>query len=293
MIYKRAYDLNKQYNSETVYTPQSLLKSPFKLAREMWQDLLVSRELGWRLATRDIKARYRQSALGIVWAFLPAIATAGLFIVLNKASIIKVEQTSIPYPAFVMVGTLLWQIFLDGLNAPIKSISSSKSILVKINFPREALIVSAMLQAIFDICVKLLVLIAVLVIFQINLTWWVLLAPLAIVMLVMLGFMVGLALTPISILYTDISMGMGTFTTLWLFATPVVYPIPTNGTLATLIKINPVTPILVPTRDLITTGTFSYLTEFTVISALVVIGLLAMWIIYRISVPILIERISS
>lgn len=61
---------------EVVYTPESQLRRPRDLVQSMWQDLLASRELAWRLMVRDISAQYRQSFLGIFWAFLPPIAKA-------------------------------------------------------------------------------------------------------------------------------------------------------------------------------------------------------------------------
>ena len=154
-----------------VYTPKSGLHSPLVMAREMWKDLLDSRELAWRLTVRDIRAQYRQSMLGILWAFLPPIATALIFVLLNSRKIINIGETTIPYPAFAMFGTVLWQIFVESLNAPLKSVNRSKSMLTKIHFPREALILSAIEQALFNICIKLLILIAIFIVFNISLTW--------------------------------------------------------------------------------------------------------------------------
>ena len=72
------------------YTPESKLCSPVVMAKEMWKDLLASKELAWRLMVRDISAQYRQSVLGILWAFLPPIATALIFIDINSLKIINI-----------------------------------------------------------------------------------------------------------------------------------------------------------------------------------------------------------
>lgn len=114
-----------------VYTPESKLRSPVTMAKEMWKDLLASRELAWRLMVRDINAQYRQSLLGIFWAFLPPLATALVFVILNSRKIINIGETDIPYPAFVMFGTVLWQVFVDSLNAPLKVVTASKPMLSK------------------------------------------------------------------------------------------------------------------------------------------------------------------
>ena len=129
----------------TVYTPDSQIRTPIKLMRSMWHDLLGSRELAWRLFVRDISARYRQSLLGVVWSFVPPIITSIVFIVLQSRSAIDFGVTDVPYPVYVLVGTILWQLFTESLNAPLKTVNASKAMLSKINFPREALIVSAIL----------------------------------------------------------------------------------------------------------------------------------------------------
>lgn len=121
-----------------VYTNEYGLRSAKKMAKDMWHDLKASRELAWRLMVRDISAQYRQSLLGILWAFLPPLITAVIFITLNSRKIINVEETSIPYPVFAIFGTVLWQIFVYSLNAPLRVVTASKSLLTKINFPREA-----------------------------------------------------------------------------------------------------------------------------------------------------------
>ena len=72
---------------EITYTPESRLRHPFRLIRTMFIDLWRSRELAWRLLVRDISAQYRQTLLGLFWAFLPLIATTGVFVMLNKGKV--------------------------------------------------------------------------------------------------------------------------------------------------------------------------------------------------------------
>lgn len=277
----------------TVYTPESQLRSPGRLAAAMWRDLVASRELAWRLMVRDISARYRQSILGILWAFLPPIASAGVFIILNRAAVINVGTTNIPYPAFVMFGTVLWQVFVDSLNAPLKAVTANKSILAKINLPREAIILSAVGQVAFDFGIRLLILVGVFVVFRIPVTWGLALAPFPILMLILLGIMIGLLLTPLGVLYTDVAAALSVITSLWFFLTPVVYPAPEHGVLSVLISLNPVSPLLVGARDLATQGTLSDVGPFAIVSSITLLGLLVMWVLFRVSLPILIERMGA
>jgi len=277
----------------TEYTPESELRSPGKLARCMWRDLMASRELAWRLTVRDISARYRQALLGISWAFLPPIATALLFILLNREGVIKVSDTHIPYPAFVFIGTVLWQLFTDSLNAPLKLVTTNKVMLAKANFPREALILSAMGQAGFDFGVRLIILAVVFVFFKVPFSWGILLSLPAVLMIMLLGIMIGLLLTPMGVLYSDVSAALPILTSLWLFLTPVVYPPPQQGLLAVLFRFNPVSPLIIAARDLSTQSPFTGVVPFILVSGLTVLGLLLMWAIFRLSIPILLERISA
>jgi len=277
----------------TIYTPESALRSPGNLVRSMWHDLQASWGLAWRLTVRDISARYRQAALGILWAFLPPLATAAVFIFLNRGGIVNVGATEIPYIAFALFGTVLWQLFADGLTTPLRVVTANKPMLAQVNFPREALILSAIGQVLFSFCIRLVILVAVFLIFQLQPTWGLLLAPFAILMLMMLGILIGMVLIPIGILYTDITEALVIITALWLLLTPVVYSPPEQGILAVVVKINPVSPILVGARDLATLGTLPDVVPFAIISGLTILGLLVMWVVYRVSLPILIERISA
>jgi lipopolysaccharide transport system permease protein len=129
---------------EIIHTPESLLRHPVQLVRQMWWDLLASRELAWRLMVRDISAQYRQSLLGIAWAFLPPIVMAAGFTLANDSGAIAIDEKNIPfaYPAYVMFGTSLWQTFVEALNAPVQAVTLAKPMLARVNFPREAIILT-------------------------------------------------------------------------------------------------------------------------------------------------------
>ncbi len=276
-----------------VYTPESRLRFPILMVREMWRDLLASRELGWRLMVRDISAKYRQSLLGFLWAFLPPVATALVFIILNSRKIINISETNIPYPAFVMFGTVLWQVFVDSLNAPLKAVTASKALLAKINIPKEALILSGIGQTLFNLSIKLLILVMVFIIYKLPLGWGVPLSLLAVLVLVLLGTALGLLITPIGVLYTDIAHGLMVVTGLWFFITPVVYPPPVNFPFSLLAVLNPVSPILVGARDLATQGVLHNPVPFFAVTFLMFVVLVVSWVVYRLAIPILVERMSA
>ena len=279
--------------SKVRYTPESRLRRPVQLFWEMWRDLLASRELAWRLLVRDISAQYRQSFLGIIWAFIPPIVTAAGLTLAANSKVINFGVTDLPYPAYVMFSMALWQTFVEALNGPIKAVTAAKSMLAKIKFPREALILSQVGQVFFNFAIKLILIVGLFLWFRMPVSWTVMLAPLALINLVMLGTFFGLLLAPIGALYHDFSRGLTLATSLWLFLTPVVYPVPSGGAFGMLVNLNPVTPLLVTTRELATTGMLSNPAGFWLASLIAMGGLLLAWLIYHLAMPFVVERMSA
>jgi lipopolysaccharide transport system permease protein len=278
---------------KTVYRPESRMRYPLELFKEMGRDLLKSRELAWRLLVRDISAKYRQSFLGIIWAFLPPIITAGGFTLAKGGGIINIGATELPYPAYVMFSMTLWQTFVEALNGPVQAVTSAKPMLARINFPREALILAKLGEVFFNFGIKLILIMGLFIWFKIPVSWSVIIAPVALIHLVFLGTFIGLVLAPLGALYQDFTMGITLATGLWLFLTPVVYPVPSDGVFSSIVKLNPVTPLLVTTRELATTGVISNPQSFWIASLIAIVGLLVAWLIYRLAMPFVVERISS
>lgn len=276
-----------------VYTPESKLKHPSQLLKEMVRDILASRELAWQLMVRDISAKYRQSFLGIFWALIPPIVMAAGFTLAKNTGVINLGNTNLPYPAYVMFSMTLWQTFVEALNAPVQGVTLAKQMLVKINFPREAIVLARLGEVFFNFGIKLILIVGLFIWFKIPVTWSVILAPVALIHLIMLGVAIGLFLAPIGALYQDISMGITLVTGFWLFLTPVVYPVPEHGIFGTIVKLNPVTPLLVTTRELATTGVISEASGFWIASIIAAIGLFLAWLFYRLAMPFVVERMSS
>ena len=290
---KRRGAARRRNTGWTVYSPQSQIKHPVLMFRIMVRDLVASRELAWRLFIRDINAQYRQSALGFFWAVVPAIVTAIGFTFAKNSGIVNIGETDLPYPAYVLFSTTLWQTFTASLNAPIQAVGAAKTMLAKINFPREAIVLSQLGQVGFNFGIKLVLIVGMFIWFKMPVTPSVIIAPVALIHLVIFGTAIGLFLAPIAALYQDIGRFLGIVIGTWLFLTPVVYPVPTAGMLSKIVSLNPVTPLLVTTRELATTGIISDPSGFWLVSIVAMIGLLLGWIFYRQAMPYVVERISS
>ena len=232
-----------------IYTPESPLVNPTQLWREMVHDLWAGRELAWRLALRDVSAQYRQSVLGVLWALIGPLANTAVWLFLTGSKVVQVNETSIPYPLFVLTGTLLWSILIDALNAPLQQVNANKALLAKINFPREALILSGVYQTLFNAAIKLGILLLVLPFLGVHPGWGGLLIPLGLFSLVLSGTAVGLLITPLGVLYGDIGRGIPLITQFLMYLSPVVFPLATTGWTAQLMRLNPLTPLILNARS--------------------------------------------
>jgi lipopolysaccharide transport system permease protein len=285
---------NKNRHSEVaVYTPESKVRHPWDLFKEMWRSLLASRELAWQLFIRDIKAQYRQSLLGFFWALVPPIATGIGLTVANNAKIINIGETDLPYPAYVMFSMTLWQTFTESINAPLQGVNGAKTMMAKINFPKEAVVLSKLGQVFFNFAIKLILIIGLFIWFRFPVSWEIIIAPVALIHLIALGTFIGLFLAPIGSLYQDVQKTLRFVISGWLFLTPVIYPPPKEGILSIIVNLNPVTPLLVTARELATGAELSHPTGFWVASAIAIVGLLIAWIFYRLAMPFIIERMSA
>lgn len=277
----------------TVYTPESQLRHPLKMVRAMFADLWLARELAWRLAIRDISAKYRQAALGLAWALILPLINTVAWIFLNSSGIVAVADTDLPYPVYVFTGTMLWQIFSEAFQSPNEQVNAAKAMLSKVKFPVEAIILSGIWQSLFNAIIKVSLLIVALFFFGLNPGWGILLLPVGILSLILTGITLGLILAPLGALYQDIGRMTLIITQFWMYITPVVFALPETGRAALLFKLNPLTPLILTTRDWLTGGVPAYLVDFIIVNCAMLIILFMGWILYRVSMPILIERMSA
>ena len=256
-------------------------------------DIKKSRFLARQLAVRDIKAQYRQSYLGILWAFITPLTTAFIWIFLNSTGTVRLSDTGIPYPVYAFTGTLLWSIIVESINSPTLSTNAAKGIMSKINFPKEALIISGIYKLLFNTSIKIVVLLIFVFFYGVGFNWSLLLFPLAILGAILFGTTIGLFITPIGMLYTDIAKIISMGLRLLMYISPVVYAIPKEGMLKTVMELNPFTPLILTARDFVTGATPEYMTYYFGIIAVCIPLFFFGLLFYRISIPIIVERMSA
>lgn len=277
----------------TRYTAESRLRHPFQLFKEMWYDLTHSGELAWRLTIRDISAQYRQTFLGYFWAIFPPLVSSLAFILLNSSKIIDVKDLGVPYPVYVMGSTIIWQLFVDALNAPLKVLTESKAIITKINLPKEALVLAGVGRVLFGFGVKILLMVGVCLYFGTGLQWTTLLVPIPLLGMLILGTVLGVLLIPVGLLYKDISQALLVAQAGLIFLTPVAYPPVTQGALGAIMEYNPVTPLIMTAKDLMFNGTTTFWAPALAVMGVTLALLFAGWVIYRVALPIIVERIGA
>ena len=259
----------------------------------MFRDLRASRELAWRLFIRDISAQYRQSILGYVWAFLPPLVASLPFVFLNSQGVIGIQGTTIPYPAYALIGTIIWQVFADALNSPLKTVVAAKSMLVRINLPREAILLSGLGQVVFSFLIRLVLLTMLFIWFKIVPPATVVLFPIGIIALILVGFTLGVVLTPVGLLYNDVQQILPIATTFLMLLTPVVYPPPRTGLAAIVAAWNPLSPLIIVTREWMTIGNGPDIAPFALVTALAMLLLFTGWMMYRLALPHVIARLGG
>ncbi|MDJ0846087.1 ABC transporter permease [Crocosphaera sp.] len=283
-------DKHKKQMPVVVYEPDSRVRHPVRFIKEMWYDLLASRELAWQLFQRNLQSQYRQSILGVLWIFIPPLITAAGLTILRKANILNLGETPIPYPVFVALSMTLWQTFIQTFKSTMGAARTAKGMLMKLNVPPEAFVISKLAQILFNFLIQLIPIFFLFVWFKVGVSWTIILAPVAFIHLILFGTGMGLIFGPFSCLYGDVNRIIGFVTQFWLFVTPVIYTQPRSGIWAILVAINPVTPLLVTTRDLIITGDITNVGGFWLASAAALITTFFGWLFYRLSLPFLVER---
>lgn len=283
---------NQQPLKRTVYGPVNRAMRAWNL-QDMLQDLLSARFLGLQLFKRDVRSMFRQSFFGILWAFIPPFFTSAVWIFINLFGFIQVNNTGANYPVFVMCGTIMFQSFFEALKISSDTVSGGLGMMRKLQFPREALLISAFYKLLFNFFLKLVALIAIALLlnnpFSVNSLSFL---PMSLLGL-FCGFSIGIVLIPFQLLYQDFGRILGIGSSVLMYLTPVVYPIPMDGIFRTLFLWNPITPLITVTRDLFMGNDPQMLSYFALIVVLSVPILWIGWAMFRVTMPIIVERSGS
>jgi lipopolysaccharide transport system permease protein len=207
-------------------------------------ELWAHRELVYFLTWRDIKVRYKQTALGASWAVLQPFLTMVVF-TLFFGRLARIPSDGVPYALFSYVALVPWTFFANGMMLASNSLVHNANLLTKVYFPRLAIPISSVMAGMVDFVLAFIVLLGMLVYYDIALTARVLVLPFFVVLALVTSLGVSLWLAAINVQYRDVRYTIPFLTQFWMFATPVAYP---SSLLAepwrTLYAVNPMVGVI-------------------------------------------------
>lgn len=274
---------------EIIYNSSSPLAEPRAFGQAIGHDVRAVLRVGRQLFVRNLRVQYRQSVLGYLWLLAPPLFLALTWTLLSKANLLQGKQPPVPLPLFVLTGIFLWQGFVEMLNSPLQQLTAVRATLAKVRVPHEAFVVAGMGVVVFNLLVRLLVLGGVMwwygVGWHLTLLW----VPLGLAGLLGLGLGLGWIIALFGLLYSDVANALGLLINLWFLITPVVYVAPTRY--ASVLSLNPVTPLLTTTRNWLLTGQLQPSPGFWPVVGLAGASVLLGWLAYRLAQPHLIARL--
>lgn len=239
------------------------------------QDLIQYRELLYFLVMREVKAKYKQTALGVAWAILQPLSLMLTFTVVFSF-FARLPSDGAPYALFSYCALLPWQFFAGVMGRGVGSLLSNQVLVQKVYFPREIILIAVVLSALVDFLISASLFVVLLWFFGIP---WTLHSFLIIpVFLIQISFVLGivLILSPMNVFYRDIGLVIPLVVQLWMYATPIIYPLSVvPERLRPYYLLNPMAGIVDAYRKLLLHGTapdYSALTFAAVVSCVTLIG---------------------
>lgn len=257
----------------------------------MTQNMIRSRELIWQLFKRDFFASYKKSFLGVTWVFIAPILGILSWILLQRSGVLEAGTLDVPYPAYVLIGTTMWGLFMGFYNAAQDTLMAGKSIVMQIKYPHEALLVKQVAQQLANFLISLFVTLVVLALFGIWPAWQAIFLPLVALPLFFLGAGIGLIGSMVSVVAIDLTKLANVVLGLLMWMTPVIYAasVPSDF-LQTLIEWNPLTYLVCSARDIVLYGRLYDSTGFFISSGLSFVLFMMSWRLFFVSEDRLAER---
>ena len=182
------------------------------------------RELIFILAMRDIKVRYKQTALGVAWSVMQPLFMMLIFSILF-GRLAKIPSDGVPYPVFVFSGLLIWNFFSSGISSCSNSLAGSAAMVSKVYFPRIAIPLASIGVSLVDFLISSVLLLILMAIYKVTPSWQIILIPFFALgtFTSMLG--IGLWLSAITVTYRDFRFIVPFMLQIWMYVTPVIYPV--------------------------------------------------------------------
>lgn len=187
------------------------------------KDLWAFRELLYFLTWRDVKVRYKQTALGIAWAIIQPLFTMLIF-TLFFGRLAGVPSDNVPYPIFAYAGLLVWVFFSNSITSSGNSLVGSANLITKVYFPRMIIPGAAVAAGLVDFAIAFVILVFLMIFYSIGVTWNILMFPILVLLTTLLALGVGMWMSALNVKYRDVRFALPFLVQLWMFVSPVIYP---------------------------------------------------------------------
>jgi lipopolysaccharide transport system permease protein len=258
----------------------------------MWREFWNARELIRIFFVRDFSARYRQSALGILWAIMLPVVSIAAFMGMHVSGILNIAELEVPYPLYAIIGVTIWGFFSTGLTACSNALVQAGPMIMKINFSKVALIFSATGQSIVELLIRMVLISIAFLYYGVAPNWTgLILAPICIIPLYLFMTGMGFMFSLIAAVIRDIANVLNIALMGFMLLTPVIYPITGSGILVRFNNLNPLNYLVNVPRDLIFTGQTGSLRAFILVSAVSAIVFFIGWRLFYLAQARIAERI--
>ncbi len=253
-------------------------RSKTSLFKELWNIpgvISKYKDLIWQLTYRDISSVYRRSLIGLLWLIVTPFIQIITWVLLKNTSILNPGELNIPYPFYLLTGTLIWGLFISVLNSSMSVFKQSRMIMMRVMLPFEVFFVVQVFVKLIPFLLSVLIIIPLLIFFNISLSINLFLLPFAIIPVVGLATALGMLMSVFTALSYDIKRIAALFFNFLMFFTPIVFSVDKiqEGLFRTLIFINPLTHILPFIRNLFFEDKIIFTSEY-ILSVFFTFGLL-------------------
>ena len=226
--------------------------------KELW----AYRELLWVLTMRDVKVRYKQTVLGVAWAIIPPVTTMIIFSIIF-GGLANIPSEGHPYPVYVYTALLPWTFFANSIGTSGTSLISSAHLVSKVYFPRLIIPLSSIGVGLIDLAIAMVILFLLMFYFDIPFGPGLLMVPILVMAVVFMALGVGTLLAALTVTYRDFRYVIPFMIQIWMYVTPVVYPlslIPESW--RWLVALNPMTGLVEAFRHAFLGDPFNVYTSF-------------------------------
>lgn len=278
----------------TVYRPNLRLETgTLKSLGLMVANIAASRELIWQLFRRDFFAGYKKLFLGIGWIVLSPIFGILSWVFMNHAGVLKPGNVGIPYPAFVLLGSSFWGLFMGFYQSSAETLNSGAGFILQVKYPHEALLAKQILQQAVNFVINLAVVLLALLLFRVTPSPLILLLPVLVLPMLFLAAGIGLLISVVGVVAQEIRRIADILLGALMFFTPIIYTADSvGGASAKIVRLNPLTHIVGGVRDAVVYGRIADLSAFLWTGAASLAFFLLAWRLFYVSEEKIIEKMN-